>query len=202
MKLYTEEELQAKTRQELWAICDSLKLSRRRSKADCIANILAMMPQKAEPQAQVYIDDVVRAELNAQGYRDCMEGVPQRESHHSYLMGYLRAQRDMVKLPDEAATIEKAEQTEQAVVVWRTNKTGIVNYSNQDYYFTVSSLYDETIWINAAEQVKAAILADIPRHKKALCNGSFVSCNPSERGYSIKQLQVIHQHPGFTKYYA
>ena len=120
MKLYTRSELETKSRNELWAILDSLSLSHRRSKADCIEAILSVMPQlEAQAEFEVYVQTQVddfeyRAELNKRGYRDCMEGLPEQVDHISYRAGYARAWRDQIVLPEEreqqGATIEKSEQ--------------------------------------------------------------------------------------------
>lgn len=125
MKVYTRTELEAKSRNELWEILDSLELSHRRSKADCIEAILNAMPQAVaqvefneyvETQASVSAweaEDALRRELNERGYRDSMNGLPEQCDHISYRAGYARARRDQVVLPEErGATIEKASETD------------------------------------------------------------------------------------------
>lgn len=203
MKLYTLEELEAKNRTELWTICDSLKLPRRRSTKDCIEEILAAMPEPVEccdVQTQVDDDDALRAQMNAQGYRDALEGLPQQVDHSSYRAGYARAMRDMVILPD-GANIEKAE-VEAVTVVWRTDLSGFATHDGQTSYFQVNSLHAEKLRVDCRNEViREAVLAAIPAHKQALRDGSFVSADPRERGYTIKEIQAIHKHPGFTWMY-
>lgn len=125
MKLYSRNELETKSRSELWAILDSLQLSHRRGKADCIEAILSVMPQlEAQAEFEIYVQEQTqvddweyRAELNKRGYRDCMERLPEQVDHISYRAGYARAWRDQIVLPEEreqqGATIEKSEQPQQ-----------------------------------------------------------------------------------------
>ncbi|MFB2832932.1 hypothetical protein [Floridanema evergladense] len=121
MKVYTRTELESKSRSQLWEILDSLQLSHRRSKNDCIEAILGAMPQAVaqvefneymEAQTSVSAWEVeaeLRRELNERGYRDSMNGLPEQCDHISYRSGYARAWRDQVVLPEEkGATIEKA----------------------------------------------------------------------------------------------
>ena len=125
MKLYSKSELETKSRNELWTILDSLTLSHRRSKADCIEAILSVMPQlEAQAEFEIYVQTQVddfeyRAELNRRGYRDCMEGLPEQVDHISYRAGYARAWRDQIVLPEEreqqgATIVEKSEQPDNS----------------------------------------------------------------------------------------
>lgn len=53
--LYSEKQLARKTRNQLWAVCDQLGVKRRRSKADCISQILAVQPQQQPKQEMAII---------------------------------------------------------------------------------------------------------------------------------------------------
>lgn len=129
MKVYTRTELETKSRNELWEIMDSLQLSHRRSKADCVEVILNAMPQAvAQAEFERYVEvqtsvstweaeDALRRELNERGYRDSMNGLPEQVDHISYRAGYARAWRDMVVLPEEKATVEKAQITEDTDIL-------------------------------------------------------------------------------------
>lgn len=46
---YSENQLSRKTRNQLWKICDQIGATKRRSKSDCITEILALQPQLIEP---------------------------------------------------------------------------------------------------------------------------------------------------------
>lgn len=93
---YTRTQLESKTRNELWKICDSLSISRRRSKADCVEAILAAQPQKvADVELTQEQQDELKRQANQQGYEDGVAGKPrQLIDDLSYLSGYLRGQRD------------------------------------------------------------------------------------------------------------
>ena len=55
--LYSEKQLSHKTRTQLWKICDQIGCTKRRSKADCITEILALQPQPKPVQKEVAIID-------------------------------------------------------------------------------------------------------------------------------------------------
>lgn len=54
---YSEKQLSHKTRKQLWGICDQIGCQRRRSKADCITEILALQPQLKPVQKEVAVID-------------------------------------------------------------------------------------------------------------------------------------------------
>lgn len=55
--LYTLRQLSHKTRNQLWKICDQIGCTKRRSKADCITEILALQPQLKPVQKEVAVID-------------------------------------------------------------------------------------------------------------------------------------------------
>lgn len=54
---YTLRQLSHKTRTQLWKICDQIGCAKRRSKADCITEILALQPQLKPVQKEVAVID-------------------------------------------------------------------------------------------------------------------------------------------------
>jgi hypothetical protein len=54
---YTLRQLSLKTRTQLWKICDQIGCTKRRSKADCITEILALQPQLKQVEKEVAIID-------------------------------------------------------------------------------------------------------------------------------------------------
>ena len=54
---YSEKQLSHKTRTQLWKICDQIGCQRRRSKADCITEILALQPQLKQVEKEVAVID-------------------------------------------------------------------------------------------------------------------------------------------------
>ena len=64
---YTLRQLSLKTRTQLWKICDQIGCAKRRSKADCITEILALQPQLKPVQKEVAIID----------YDDSLDGLTQ-----------------------------------------------------------------------------------------------------------------------------
>jgi hypothetical protein len=54
---YSEKQLSHKTRNQLWKICDQIGCAKRRSKADCITEILAHQPQPKQVEKEVAIID-------------------------------------------------------------------------------------------------------------------------------------------------
>jgi hypothetical protein len=54
---YTLRQLSLKTRTQLWKICDQIGCQRRRSKADCITEILALQPQLKQVEKEVAVID-------------------------------------------------------------------------------------------------------------------------------------------------
>ena len=54
---YSEKQLSLRTRTQLWKICDQIGCQRRRSKADCITEILAHQPQPKPVQKEVAVID-------------------------------------------------------------------------------------------------------------------------------------------------
>lgn len=64
---YTASQLSRKTRTQLWKICDQIGCAKRRSKVDCITEILALQPQ---PKA-------VEKEFAAIDYDDSLDGLTQ-----------------------------------------------------------------------------------------------------------------------------
>jgi hypothetical protein len=54
---YSEKQLSLKTRTQLWKICDQIGCTKRRSKADCITEILALQPQLKQVEKEVAIID-------------------------------------------------------------------------------------------------------------------------------------------------
>jgi hypothetical protein len=54
---YSEKQLSHKTRNQLWKICNQIGCAKRRSKADCITEILALQPQLKQVEKEVAIID-------------------------------------------------------------------------------------------------------------------------------------------------
>ena len=54
---YSEKQLSHKTRTQLWKICDQIGCAKRRSKADCITEILAHQPQPKQVEKEVAVID-------------------------------------------------------------------------------------------------------------------------------------------------
>ena len=64
---YTLRQLSLKTRTQLWKICDQIGCTKRRSKADCITEILALQPQLKQVEKEVAVID----------YDDSLDGLTQ-----------------------------------------------------------------------------------------------------------------------------
>lgn len=64
---YSEKQLSHKTRTQLWKICDQIGCAKRRSKADCITEILALQPQPKQVEKEVAVID----------YDDSLDGLTQ-----------------------------------------------------------------------------------------------------------------------------
>ena len=62
---YTLRQLSHKTRKQLWGICDQIGCAKRRSKADCITEILSLQPQLKQVEKEVAII----------GYDDSLDGL-------------------------------------------------------------------------------------------------------------------------------
>jgi len=71
--LYSEKQLARKNRNQLWLLCDKLGVKRRRSKADCISQILAVQPQQ-QPRQETAVIDYNDDELT-RPYHVCANGV-------------------------------------------------------------------------------------------------------------------------------
>ncbi|QKQ75558.1 hypothetical protein [Nostoc sp. TCL240-02] len=123
--IHTREQLEKFSISELRAKCDRLSISRRRSKEDCITDILAAQPQviaqaefvaHVEAQANEIAPDLQRMENNRQGYQDATNRLEMQSNDPCYRSGYDRGLRDVSPLPQEAPesvaiTYEKIGQT-------------------------------------------------------------------------------------------
>jgi hypothetical protein len=102
--IYSKEQLEKFSISELRGQCDRLSIPRRRSKAECIADILATQPQliaqaeleqHIEDQAEEIAPEQQRLEMNQKGYRDAVEGLISQSSDPCYQVGYERGIRDI-----------------------------------------------------------------------------------------------------------
>ncbi|MCC5641114.1 hypothetical protein LC593_35895 [Nostoc sp. CHAB 5844] len=107
---YTRDILKNFSRTQLHKICDKLYIARRRSKEDCIVDILAKQPQliaqaqlnaHIEAQSETVAPEQQRMENNRQGYQDAVAGLSMRSNDHCYRMGYERGLRDVSPMPEE-----------------------------------------------------------------------------------------------------
>ncbi|QLE42288.1 hypothetical protein FD723_18890 [Nostoc sp. C052] len=110
---------------ELRAECDKLSIPRRRSREDCIIDILAAQPQVVaqaefvahiEEQADVIAPDLQRMKNNHQGYQDATNRLEMQSNDPCYRSGYDRGLRDISPLPQDspesvAIAFEKIGQT-------------------------------------------------------------------------------------------
>lgn len=144
-QIYSREVLEKFSINQLREICDRLSISRRRSKEDCIVDILAAQPQLvAQAELEAHIEEQVDTEpcrsaeeispleLNHQGYQDAVAGLPAASDNHSYRMGYDRGLRDIAPIPQE-------DKLSQAVA-----------FDSEDNFSEISDLID--LIIEAAEK--------------------------------------------------
>ncbi|MEH2152084.1 hypothetical protein [Nostoc sp.] len=135
--IYTRDLLKNFSRGELCEICDRLSISRRRSKTDCINDILAAQPQAiAQAELEVFIEeqadeiapDLQRLQNNQQGYQDATNGLKMQSNDSCYRSGYDRGLRDASPMPkqcdSEAIVFEKIGQTIRGGV-WEAIVDGI-----------------------------------------------------------------------------
>jgi hypothetical protein len=150
--IYERENLENFSRGQLHEVCDRLSLPRRRSKEDCIADILAAQPQPVaqhvaeKPQdpnfeAAAVIDEQAlahvaeqadeiapeqqRLEMNQLGYRDAVEGLISQSSDPCYRVGYERGIRDITPSKKEDLGSEAIVFEKVADGRWEANVNGV-----------------------------------------------------------------------------
>lgn len=111
--IYSKEQLEEFSISELRGQCDRLSITRRRSKADCITDILAAQPQViAQAELETHIDEQAeeiapeqqRLEMNQKGYGDAVTGLEMQSNDPCYRVGFERGLRDVSPMTEDSGS--------------------------------------------------------------------------------------------------
>jgi hypothetical protein len=166
--IYTHDLLKSFSRGELHEACDRLSIPRRRSKEDCVNDILAAQPQviaqaeleqHIEAQADEIAPEQQRLEMNQKGYRDAIEGLASQSADPCYRVGYDRGVRDATPMPVEDLGSEAIAFDKVADGRWESTVNGVVVRiaSVQGGYKT--NLTDDALLVDFGIAIKEALLA-------------------------------------------
>ncbi|MEH2201142.1 hypothetical protein [Nostoc sp.] len=166
-QLYSKEQLEKFSISELRAQCDAKGITRRRSKADCITDILAAQPQLVaqaeleqhiEEQAEEIAPDLQRLAMNSKGYQDAVAGHTMQSTDPCYRVGYNRGVRDVSPTTEnsgsQAIAFEKV-----ADGRWQSTVNGVlIRIANvKDGYKT--NLTGDAVLVDFGIAIKESLLA-------------------------------------------
>ncbi|WP_445634618.1 hypothetical protein NSTC745_06440 [Nostoc sp. DSM 114161] len=177
--VYSKEQLEKFSRNQLWEICDSKGITRRRSCSDCINDILkaqqqlqkALAPSDEQAVAQTELEAHIKAQaeeialenqrlaMNQKGYQDAVAGLEMQSGDPCYRMGFERGFRDISPIPADDSSSQAIVFEKVANGRWQANVNGVLARiaSVKDGYKT--NLTGDMVLVDFGIAIKESLLA-------------------------------------------